>query len=104
VHAKAIVAFTNSGYTSQLISKFRPRVPIYSFTMKEEVQKLLTILWGVRPFIMKPLANADEMVSQVETHLKAKKLARKGDIIVIVASLPFNIHGKTNFMKLHKMS
>ena len=106
VGAKCIVAFTRSGFTALLVSKCRPSVPVISFTPDETVMRRLSLYWGVRgvrPFRMRPLINTDEMVIEVEKALINKKIAKTGDIIIIIASSPLHDRGKTNFMKIHRI-
>lgn len=106
VGAKCIVAFTRSGFTALLVSKCRPSVPVISFTPDEAVLRQLSLYWGVKgvkPFRMKPMINTDEMVIEVEKALINKKMAKTGDIIIILASAPLHDRGKTNFMKIHEM-
>ena len=91
VGAKCIVAFTRSGFTALLVSKCRPSVPVISFTPDEGVLRQLSLYWGVKgvkPFLMKPMINTDEMVIEVEKALINKKMAKTGDIIIILASAP----------------
>ena len=47
LHAKAIVAFTQSGFTARLISSERPEVPVVALTPFPEVQRRLGLYWGV---------------------------------------------------------
>src|SRR5262249_46638024 len=47
LHAKAIVAFTQSGFTVRLISQDRPAVPIVALTPFSEAQRKLGMYWGV---------------------------------------------------------
>ncbi len=101
IRARAIVAFTDSGYTARLTSKFRPTMPLIAFATSADVQRNLSIMWGVEPHFMKPLRDTDQMVAEVERYLVREKLVKKGDSIVIIASLPMSVAGKTNFMKLH---
>jgi len=103
IKAKALVAFTHSGFTALLASKFRPPVPVIAFTTMENTCKRMALYWGVIPYIMKPLSSTDEMIIEVEKALLKKGLARRGDSIVIIASSPLTLGGKTNFMKLHRI-
>lgn len=103
VGAKCITAFTRSGFTALLLSKFRPSAPIIAFTPDKAVIRKMSLYWGVRPHFMKLLKNTDEMVYEVEKALMGLKLAQKGDLIVITASSPIETHGKTNFMKIHRI-
>lgn len=103
IEAKVLVAFTQSGFTARLLSKFRPGVPIIAFTPDEKIRNRGCIYWGVTPKIMKLPATTDEMISEVERLLVKEHIVRKGDSIVITSSSPLSTHGKTNFMKLHRI-
>lgn len=103
IGAKVLVAFTHSGFTARLVSKFRPRVPIIAFTPDTRVLARLPFYWGVVPKYMKPLANTDQMFREVEHALLTEKIVKTGDRIVIIASSPLSTKGKTNFMKLHQI-
>jgi pyruvate kinase len=89
--AKCITAFTRSGFTALLLSKFRPSAPIIAFTPDEAVMREMSLYWGVRPHFMKLLKNTDEMVYEVEKALIGLKLAQESDLIVITASSPLRI-------------
>lgn len=101
IEAKYIAAFTQSGFTAKLLSKFRPRVPIMAFTHSEDVRRRMSLYWGVTPEIMRPLKSTDAVFTEVEKALVKNGLARKGDSIIITASTPILGAGKTNLMKLH---
>lgn len=101
--ARWIVAFTKSGFTAQLISKFRPATPIIALSPDERVVRQMSIYWGVIPYLVKHIENTDELVNEVESSLVRSGQAKPGDRIVIVASLPPSISGKTNFMKIHEI-
>ena len=101
VGACCIVAFTQSGFTARLISKFRPGVPIIAFSPQETVVRQMALYWGLFPYLVSPIKSTDEMVNKVDTLIIDLKRASKGDRIVIVASHPPSLTGKTNFMKMH---
>jgi pyruvate kinase len=98
---KAIVAFSQSGFTARLISKYRPSVPIIAFTTSEDVQRSLALSWGVKALLLPIMDNSDMMIKAMEDQLRKKRLVRKNDRVVIVAGHPLIRQGKTNLMKLH---
>lgn len=104
ISARAIVAFTSSGYTARLVSKFRPATPIIAFTINDRVERQLGLAWGVTPLLIRPIQQTDQMIMEVERQLVRNGFARKGHSVVIIASSPLSISGKTNFIKLHKIS
>jgi pyruvate kinase len=103
INAKALVAFTQSGFTARLLSKFRPKVPIIALTPDERIKNRVCLYWGVTPKIMKLPKTTDEMIEDVEESLLKERIVKKGDRIVITSSSPLSTHGKTNFMKLHRI-
>src|SRR5690349_22849988 len=46
---KAIAVYTESGTTARLISKYRPKAPIYAFAANTAVCARLNLMWGVSP-------------------------------------------------------
>jgi pyruvate kinase len=103
IGARYIVAFTHSGYTARLLSKHRPRVPVIAFTPFEEVMRRMSLYRGVVPMRMGLLKSTDRVFNMVERILLTKKLARRGQSVVITASTPIGGEGKTNVMKLHRL-
>ncbi len=101
IKAKAIIAFTQSGFTARLVSKFRPKVPVIAFTPDSKIKRRISLYWGVTPMLIRHLASTDAMIKEVETSLIYSKIAGKGDSIVITAGSPMGTPGKTNLMKLH---
>jgi pyruvate kinase len=103
VEARHIVAFTRSGYTAGLVAKLRPGCPVIAFTPDPETVNRLNMHWGVLPFRMRSFDRTDDMVREVEMELLRSGQVRRGDRIVITASLPPGAGEKTNFMKVHRI-
>jgi pyruvate kinase len=101
--ARAIVAFTQSGYTARLISQDRPPVPIVAFTPSERVRRRLALDWGVIPRLIKSQTSIDQMVMDIEASLLADRSVRYNDILVIVGGAPLRVRGTVNLMKLHRV-
>jgi pyruvate kinase len=101
LHMKWIVVFTHSGFTARLISRYRPLVPIAAFSPEAETRRRLALVWGVAPLGIPDLRKVDQLAEISEKRLLEEKLARKGDVIAIVAGTPMGVRGTTNFMKFH---
>jgi pyruvate kinase len=102
--AALIVAFTLTGTTARLLSRYRPQVPIIAFSPNQEVRRRLSLLWGVMPRVLEPVRETEEMVRRVEEELLARGLAKRGERIVIVFGAPVGQAGKINSMRLHTIS
>jgi pyruvate kinase len=103
IGARFIVAFTQSGSTARVLSKFRPTVPIVAFTLSEIIRRRMTLYWGVVPKTMRKLKNTDDLFKKVEETLLEEGMAKPEDTIVITASTPVLGTGQTNLIKLHTL-
>ncbi len=103
-HIKAIVIFTESGYTARLVSKARPRPPIVAFSPRPEACSRMALLWGVLPRPTKRVRYVDEFIPEAERRLREEKLVKKGDVVAVVAGTPLHTEGTTNLIKFHTIS
>jgi pyruvate kinase len=104
IEAAAIIADTVSGNTAKNVSRFRPKSPIIAITPYESVARKLSICWGVYPIVAELYESTDEMIERTEVVCKGSGLVNKGDVVVITASLPVNVVGTTNMIKVHLIS
>jgi len=102
--ARGIVAFTQSGTTALLVSKYRPSPPIIAYTPHEGVCQLLGLYWGVAPRIMRPIADTDRLIEEVEKSLRQERLAKVGDTIVLLMGAPIYRRGTTDLLKVIRVS
>ena len=100
LQARAIVAFTQSGTTALFVSKYRPSAPVVAFTPHAEVCRRMKLFWGVIPKIMRPIANTDRLIDEVEKTLIQERWARRGDTIVLLMGAPIYKKGTTNLLKI----
>lgn len=97
----AIVAFTESGSTPRLISKYRPHANIYAYTPVEETYRRMALYAGVTPLRFSRVDSTDEMISYAEQSLVELGIVKPGDSLVMAAGIPPNQAAATNLMKLH---
>ena len=101
--AKAIVAFTQSGFTARLISQDRPDVPIIALTPFSEVQRRLGLFWGVSSRLARKVETTDEMIEEIEATLRGDGTVRNNDVLVIISGAPMWVTGTTNLLKFHRV-
>jgi pyruvate kinase len=99
LHMAAIAVFTESGATARLISKFRPKTPIFAFGNTPEVCNRMNLFWGVNPILRSQSLTTEEMVATAEQELCRRGLVSSGDVVGIVAGTQLST-GSTNFMRL----
>jgi len=102
--AKAIITPTRSGYTTRLISRFRPGCPILAITPKKETLKQLALVWGASPVLAEDLEESPRLLEYASQLAKRHLKLKKGDLVVITAGLPIEKPGITNLVKLEKIS
>ncbi len=99
IDASYIVAYTQSGQTARLISKFRPRIPIIAFTPNKEINHRLCLFWGVFSIQIQKQKNIDSMTDFVSEYMKENNFCSEGSRVIITAGSPLNIEGNTNTLK-----
>ena len=103
IDAKAIVAFTETGKTPLLISNFRPKAEIITFTTKDKTLNQLNILWGVSQFPIERKETFSEMLKSANDFLIEEKKYNKGDRVIVVAGTPPNVEAATNLIRVHNL-
>jgi pyruvate kinase len=99
--AAAIITSTETGHTSRMMSKYRPRSPVVAVTPEDKVLRKMALVWGVQPLLVKRTTNTDSMINEaIESSLNAG-LINPGDLVVITAGVPVGVHGTTNLVKVH---
>jgi pyruvate kinase len=101
---RAIVVFTESGYSARLISRYRPPVEIIAMTASMDTVRRLLVNYAVTPVLAPIAMSTDEMLSQMDTLLVDRGFLRPGDKAIFVAGQPVGQAGSTNLMKLHRVA
>lgn len=101
--AAGIVAGTNSGSSARMVARFRPSVPVLGLTTSPQVQRQLTLSWGVVPVLTPEFSDTEEMFELAGREAQKWGLAGKGDRLVITAGVPMGTPGTTNLIKVMDM-
>jgi pyruvate kinase len=100
IDVRCIAAFTSSGFSARIVSKDRPRVPIYAFAPDETIGRRLCLDWGVIPCLATFAGTTEEVIATVEDALLSRGAVTLGEAVVIVGGTPMGVRGKTNFLKI----
>ncbi|MGE5594856.1 MAG: pyruvate kinase [Hyphomicrobiales bacterium] len=98
-----IVCFTRSGYTAFLMSKVHANAPVYAMTPHEGVWRRLSLARGVVPVLAPLVESSEQMLHTVDKLMVEEQHLKSGEEVVVVASLPVQAKGTTNFLKLHRL-
>lgn len=87
VGAKAIVAPTISGFTTRMLSKWRPGITIIGLSPSISAVRQMQIYWGVKPMHAKRAESTDLLIDASIDLLKEKGVVESGDLVVITAGV-----------------
>jgi pyruvate kinase len=102
IGAKAILVFSFSGNSVQLVSKQRPQVPVIGLTTTQEARGRLALMWGTESAIVPEKDGSNALVLAAEEVCLRGGYAQKGDPVVIVSGIPGG-HGGTNRVIVHRL-
>ena len=83
IEAKAIIAYTNTGDTSRMVSSFGPECPIFAITENEITYRQLGAAWNITPKLFPHQDSIDKLVYLGIDTLKKEGFLQKGDKVVI---------------------
>ena len=104
VNAKALLSFSHFGYSTRLMSKLKPSVPIIMVTDLKETQRKMALNWGVFAFCKNwDDVLGSELLINIDNFLINEIGLKQGDYVIITGSAPKLITGRTNFVRVHKI-
>jgi len=80
--AAAIISLTETGFTSRLISKYRPEIPILALTSSTTVARKLSMNWGVIPILYDGEPTDRRRLDYAVKRAKTLGYLKTGDIVV----------------------
>ena len=104
LNAKAILAFTHTGYTPKLLSKLRPTVPVIAISDMESTCRRLSLYWDIVADYKQwdTVLDAD-LLEKIDEYILTRTDYKKGERIIIIGSIPKLITGRTNFIRVHRI-
>ncbi len=103
VGAHTIVAFTETGSTARLISKYRPTQRVVAFTPNTTTRRRMALYWGIQPHAFERKEYTDEEMAAAAQILEAEGVAAPGEPVVMVGGVPPNVQAATNLVKVHQI-
>ncbi len=98
---EALVSFTMSGMSAQLLSQYRPKQNIYAVTHSLQSFRRLSLVWGVRPlFVMPKVQNPTKLIYDFVTRLLDENRVTMNTRFIITMGSTTGQKGSTNFIRL----
>ena len=98
--AAAIITPTESGYTTRVVSKYRPKAAIVAYTADEKAARHLNLRWGVYTIQGKNWNDVDEMISAATAGAVKENFVKRGDLTIITSGIKFG-EGNTSSIRVH---
>lgn len=98
-----IVTFTDSGTTTLRAARERPDVPIVAATPQLTTARHLALVWGVHAVLTPNIHNFSEMVNKGRQIAFDQQFAKEGELIIVIAGVPFAVSGGTNILRVAKI-
>lgn len=99
----SIVVFTMSGESALLMSKTKPKVPIFAFTPEMSTYNWLGICRGVTPVLVPHADTLETMITHVETAITSATPLEPGNQVVVVSGFPVGAFSKPNLALLYTL-
>ncbi|KMK74555.1 pyruvate kinase [Alkalihalobacillus pseudalcaliphilus] len=96
-----ILSATESGYTAQIVSRYRPKSDIIAVTSNPSVYRQLSLVWGVFPVLGEKAKSTDHMLEITVDAAVKSGMIKQGERVVITAGVPVGESGTTNLIKVH---
>ncbi len=98
-----LVAFTESGSTARILSKYRPRARIIALTPVLSALRQAALYWGVTPLEFERRDHTDLMFAAAEKILERRGICERDELVVMVAGTPPNQEASTNLIKVQSI-
>ena len=102
VNAAALVVYSISGHSIQVVSKYRPGVPLLGLTPSESTRRRTALMWGTEAGLVPMKEQQVDLTNSAERVLVDGDWARAGDLVVVVSGRPGGMGG-TNRIMVHRV-
>lgn len=98
--AAAIISVTMSGFTGEMVSRYKPDCPVFGCSVNPRVCRQLNLNWGITPLLMKKEETEEELFEEAIRVCEKAGYIKKGDRVVLTAGVPLGVSGRTNMIRV----
>ncbi len=99
--ADLIIAMTQTGTTTEMVSTFRPKQAILGFSTNLKNLRRLALQWGVIPVLFDFIPDTDDMILKAIVTAYEKRFIDRSSKMVIVAGTLLGLPSSTNLIQYH---
>jgi pyruvate kinase len=104
IGARVMCCFTISGSTARRAARERASVPILCLTPSRATARRMGLVWGVHAVQTRDVGDFEEMVAKSKRMALRTRIAAGGDLMVLIAGVPFSTPGTTNVLHVVRLS
>jgi pyruvate kinase len=105
--APAIITPTDSGYTTKVVCRYRPKAAIIAYTPHPKVQRQLNLRWGVYPILGKTWSDVNDMIAKAVNAAVETGIVKRGDTTIITSGIKLQskqtVGMNTNMIRVYKI-
>lgn len=101
LNIKGIIIPTESGFTAQMVSRYKPQPFIFAVTPHEKTVRRLQLIWGVIALQGNQSSNTDSMTKEAIQCCLNTGHIKVGDLVEVTAGIPIGTQGSTNMIQVH---
>ena len=100
VKPSAIIVPTRSGFTSRMVSKYRPSTRILAVSKEQKIARRIRLYWGVEPIDIQWSDNRDELIVRAVNRALREGYVRDSDSVMIVSGSSLEAPGGTSTLEI----
>ena len=100
VKPSAIFTVTRSGFTTLMVSKYRPSARILAVVREAKIARRTRLFWGVEPLDVQWSDDRDELIIRAVNRALRDGVIREPDIIMIVSGSTLEAPGRTSTLEI----
>jgi len=103
IETEAILAMTQTGTTTAMVSTFRPHQIILGFATNKKTLRRLALQWGVQPVLFEFIPDTDDMILQAAIKAYEEGYIKRNQSFIVVAGSLLGLPASTNLIQYHTM-
>lgn len=104
VRPSAIIVPTRSGFTSLMVSKYRPPSRILAVSKEQRIAHRIRLYWGVEPIDVQWSEDRDELIVRAVNRALREGYVGEADIIMVVSGSTLLEPGRTSTLEILRVS
>lgn len=100
VKPAAIFTVTRSGFTTLMVSKYRPSARILAVVREAKIARRIRLFWGVEPLDVQWSNDRDELIIRAVNKALRDGVVRESDTIMVVSGSTLEAPGRTSTLEI----